>query len=88
MSYGVSAALQAGVYQALISDSDLAALVGTAIYDAIPSGSLPATYVALGPENVLDSSDKSGGGALHLFQRLGGDGLVRAFRRPRMWRGG
>ena len=31
MSYGVSAALQAGVYQALISDPDLAALVGTAI---------------------------------------------------------
>ena len=67
MSYGVSAALQAAVYQALISDPDLAALVGTAIYDAIPSGSLPATYVALGPENVLDSSDKSGTGALHLF---------------------
>ena len=67
MSYGVSAALQAAVYQALIADAPLAALVGSAIYDAIPSGSLPSIYVALGPENVLDSSDKSGGGALHLF---------------------
>jgi len=36
MSYGVSSALQAAVYQALISDADLAALVGTAIYDALP----------------------------------------------------
>lgn len=67
MSYGVSSALQAAVYQQLISDADLTALVGTAIFDAIPSGSVPATYVALGPENVLDASDKSGGGALHLF---------------------
>ncbi|MCW1955638.1 MAG: DUF3168 domain-containing protein [Roseobacter sp.] len=67
MSYGVSASLQAAVYQALIADAPLAALVGAAIYDALPSGSLPGTYVALGPENVLDSSDKTGAGALHLF---------------------
>lgn len=67
MSYAVSSALQAAVYQALIGDADLTALVGTHIYDAIPSGTVPALYVALGPETALDKSDKTGGGALHLF---------------------
>ncbi len=67
MSYGASPALQAAVYQALIGDAGLAALVGTAIYDAIPSGSLPATYVAIGPEAAYDKSDKSGGSAEHVF---------------------
>lgn len=67
MSYAVSPALQEAVYQALIGDGDLTALVGTAIYDAIPSGSTPPTYVALGPETALDASDKTGAGALHLF---------------------
>ncbi len=46
MSYSVSAALQAAVYQALIGDASLAGLVGTAIYDAIPTGTLPVTYGA------------------------------------------
>jgi len=67
MSYGVSAALQAAIYQALVADSALASLVGTDIYDAFPSGTLPALYVALGPELVKDRSDKTGNGALHEF---------------------
>jgi hypothetical protein len=67
MSYSVSAALQAAVYQALIGDASLAGLVGTAIYDAIPTGTLPVTYVTLGPEIVRDRSDKSGYGAEHNF---------------------
>ena len=67
MSYSVSAALQAAVYQALVSDASLAGLVGTAIYDAIPTGTLPVTYVTLGPEIVRDKSDKSGYGAEHSF---------------------
>ena len=67
MSYSVSAALQAAVYQALVSDASLAGLVGTAIYDAIPTGALPVTYVTLGPEIVRDRSDKSGYGAEHGF---------------------
>jgi hypothetical protein len=67
MSYSVSAALQAAVYQALIGDASLAGLVGTAIYDAIPTGTLPVTYVTLGPEIVRDRSDKSGYGAEHKF---------------------
>jgi len=67
MSYGVAAALQAAVYQQLLADADVSALVGAAVYDALPAGVLPATYVSLGPETVRDRSDKSGAGALHVF---------------------
>lgn len=67
MSYGVSSALQAAVYGQLSNDPDLTGLVGTAIYDALPSGALPPLYVVLGAEDVRDASDKTGGGALHEF---------------------
>ncbi len=67
MSYGVSAALQAAIYQRLTADTALAALVGTAIYDNAPSGTILGTYVSLGPEDVRDRSDKTGFGALHLL---------------------
>lgn len=65
MSYGVSSALQSAIYQALVADSTLAGLVGTHIYDALPPGFLPPLYVALGPEEVRDRSDKTGAGAAH-----------------------
>ncbi|WP_371227053.1 DUF3168 domain-containing protein [Roseovarius sp. 2305UL8-3] len=65
MSYGVAAALQTAVYQALANDAALSALVGSAIYDAVPAGTLPATYVTLGAEEARDRSDKTGGGAEH-----------------------
>lgn len=67
MSYGVAEALQVAVYQRLITDTALAALVGSDIYDALPTGTLPALYVALGPEIARDKSDKTGGGAEHEF---------------------
>lgn len=67
MSYGVSASLQTAVYQALVADATLSGLVGSDIYDALPSGTLPSLYVALGPETVKDWSDKTGAGALHVF---------------------
>ncbi len=67
MSYGVAAALQAAVFQALAADAGLAALVGNAIYDVVPSGNLPQIYVSLGPEEARDASDKTGGGARHDF---------------------
>ncbi|MBU2982735.1 DUF3168 domain-containing protein [Lentibacter algarum] len=67
MSYAVSSPLQAAVYQQLAGDAALSTLVGTAIYDALPSGSLPATYIALGPEAAYDKSDKTGAGAEHVF---------------------
>lgn len=62
MSYGVAAALQAAVYQRLV-----ALLPGVAIHDALPPGSGGGTFVILGPEEVLDASDHSGGGAEHRF---------------------
>ena len=65
MSYGVSAALQAAVFQQLFTDPALGALVGTQIFDALPAGSVPPLYVALGPEKVTDASDQTGGGAVH-----------------------
>lgn len=65
MSYGVSAALQAAIFQRLSGDAALSALVGGAIYDVVPAGPLPGTHVSLGPEEVRDRSDGSGSGAEH-----------------------
>ncbi|WP_299887246.1 DUF3168 domain-containing protein [uncultured Ruegeria sp.] len=67
MSYGVSAALQAAVYQQLSANSDVVTLSGGAIYDAVPAGAVPQTYVTLGPEDVREASDRSGAGAVHRF---------------------
>ena len=47
MSYALSTALQSAVYQALADDVALFAIVGDAIYDALPVGALPPMYVGL-----------------------------------------
>ncbi len=65
MTYGVAAALQTAVYQHLQADPALTALVGGAVYDAVPPGLVAGTYVSLGPEEVREASDKTGHGALH-----------------------
>lgn len=67
MSYAMAGALQAAVFQHLLNDPGVSALVGADIYDAVPSGPLPETFVTLGPEEVRDRSDKSGSGAIHRF---------------------
>lgn len=67
MSYGASAALQTAIYQHLLSDPEVSALVGSNIFDAAPSGAVPPVYVSLGPEDVLARNDKSGNGAVHRF---------------------
>ena len=67
MTYAVSAALQSAIYSHLVADAPLTALVGSAIYDNAPSGSLPDTYVSLGPEDVRERSDITGYGALHII---------------------
>lgn len=67
MSYGVSAALQQAVFQRLQGDAVLTGLVGGDIFDAAPTGTVPTTYVSLGPEDVSDASDKTGAGAVHEF---------------------
>ena len=67
MSYGMAAALQAAVFQHLRATPTINALVGNNIFDAMPAGAVPETYVTLGPEDVRDASDASGGGAIHRF---------------------
>lgn len=67
MSYGVGAALQAAIFQRLSADTALDALVGEAIYDAVPPGTVSGTYVSLGPEEARDRSDMTGRGAEHDF---------------------
>lgn len=65
MSFAMSGPLQAAVYGALTSDLTLGAIVGAAIYDAVPTGALPEIYVRLGSETVTDASDCSSAGAVH-----------------------
>ncbi len=60
MSYGVSAALQSAVYDALADDTALSAVVGGAVFDAAPAGAVPETYVTLGPEDVSTRADSAG----------------------------
>ena len=67
MSYAAGAALQAAVYQHLRADPALAALVGDAIYDALPVAAPGGTYVSLGPDEVRDAGDMTGRGARHDF---------------------
>ncbi|MEM9871734.1 MAG: DUF3168 domain-containing protein [Pseudomonadota bacterium] len=67
MSYAMSAALQAAVFSTLAADADLQGAVGSAIFDALPSGAVPTLYVAIGPEQVRVDDDKTGGGAEHVF---------------------
>ncbi|WP_300029401.1 DUF3168 domain-containing protein [uncultured Roseobacter sp.] len=68
MSYAMSGALQAAIYDALTTDAALAALVGSDIYDAVPAGNVPETWVSLGRERVRDASDQTGAGALHTVE--------------------
>ena len=67
MSHAMAAALQGAVYQALLADAGVQALVGTDVFDAVPSGIVPDTYVSLGPELVRYRSDKTSAGAEHEF---------------------
>lgn len=67
MTYALSAPLQAAVFARLSGDAGLAAIVGDAVFDAVPPGSVPSLYVAIGEETVRDRSDRDGGGARHDF---------------------
>jgi hypothetical protein len=60
MSYAPSAALQTALYAHLSS-----AALDAPIYDAIPPGTAPDTYILLGPEEVIDRSDITARGAEH-----------------------
>lgn len=66
MSYGMAAALQAAVHARLAADAAVQALTGGAVFDAVPAGAR-GTWVAIGPEEVRDRSDKGADGAEHDF---------------------
>jgi len=65
MSYTVAANLQEAVFTRLTADAALGALVGGAIFDALPGGAVPPLYVTLGPEEVRARGDGTAGGAWH-----------------------
>ena len=65
MSYHAAAALQAAIYARL---AGFAGLAGVSIVDAMPAGAALGTFVLIGPEQVIDQSDKSGGGAEHRLE--------------------
>ena len=65
MSYAAAAALQEAVFAHLSADPALSALLGGAIYDALPAGPVPPLYLALGPEVARDRSDITARGAEH-----------------------
>jgi hypothetical protein len=67
MTYALSADLQKAIYQTLKGNPALQDQIGDAIYDVVPAGQIPSTYVSLGPEDVRDWSDKTGNGARHDF---------------------
>ena len=65
MSYQAAAALQSAIYARL---AGFAGLAGVSIVDAMPAGAALGTFVLIGPEQVIDQSDKSGGGAEHRLE--------------------
>lgn len=67
MSYAAAMALQAAVYQRLREDAALAALVGDAIFDAMPVEPPGGVHVALGPETAREAGDMTGAGSRHDF---------------------
>lgn len=85
MSFDASVALQAAVYQALRTDPAVSALIGDAVYDAMPVVAPTGTYAAIGPDDVTEAGDMTGDGARHDFvvsvlsgtQDTGGFGVVK-----------
>ena len=65
MSYAIAAPLQEAVYARLVGDPTVQTLAGDAVYDAVPPGTPPGTFVVVGPEEVQDRSDATGAGAEH-----------------------
>ncbi|MGP3696018.1 DUF3168 domain-containing protein [Rhodobacter sp. NSM] len=64
MSYGGAAALQAALFQRLATWPELS---GVPLHDAVPQAGGRGTWVLIGPEDVRDASDGTGGGTEHRF---------------------
>lgn len=64
MTYAMGGSLQMAVYSRLVADPALDAMIGGAVFDAVPQAA-PDLFVALGPEDVLGRADATGAGARH-----------------------
>jgi Protein of unknown function (DUF3168) len=70
VTYALSAALQAAVYQRLAGNDVLAGMIGDRIYDApleARPGETPPDHVTLGEEAVRPDDTKTSTGAVHDF---------------------
>ncbi|MHA3914574.1 DUF3168 domain-containing protein [Halovulum sp. GXIMD14793] len=70
MTYAMSQALQAAVYEQLTNDAALTALVGGEVHDAplaLPMADVPEVHVTIGEEKVRDASTQTSTGAEHDF---------------------
>ncbi|MCD9147690.1 DUF3168 domain-containing protein [Pseudophaeobacter flagellatus] len=67
MTYALASGLQQAVFQHLSADPAVSAALGSDLFDALPSGTLPQLYAVLGSEEVVDRSDASAAGARHRF---------------------
>jgi len=70
MTYALSAPLQRAVYEALLADAGLSALVGAHIYDGplpLEGADAPEDYITIGGETVKDAGTATTDGALHDF---------------------
>ena len=67
MTYATALPLQTAVYERLRLDPAIDALVGNAIHDGLPPGTVPPLYISMGEEKVTDRSTSDGSGARHDF---------------------
>ncbi len=67
MNYAAAVALQGAVYQQLQNDVALAAIVGDAVFDAMPVDAPSGVFVSLGPEEAKDAGDMTAPGSQHDF---------------------
>ena len=67
MTYAIASALQAAVYTCLSADTTVQSLVGSNVFDALPSGILPSTFIVIGEEDARAKSDVTAAGAVHIL---------------------
>ncbi len=60
MSLGVSASLQAAIFDRLTGDAELAGLVNGQIHDAPPTGDIAPDHVLIGAGDIQARSDQAG----------------------------
>ena len=65
MTYAMSGALQTALFQELAADATLQSLLGSHVYDEMPSGEVSDLFVVIGDERVRDWSTMTEAGADH-----------------------